>query len=155
MFPQTHFQTVQAETRVVFNASLCRLGSLRNRSLYRAANTRQKGTSASGPAAWDFPTSLRKVLRSYLSDGCPNIEFAAGIVGCSVRTLQRRLKQLQLSYSEIVQQPRYESAVRLLGESGTSVIDAAYAVGYSDPAHFSRAFKRLAGVSPIQFQAAS
>jgi AraC-like DNA-binding protein len=33
-----------------------------------------------------------------------------------------------------------------------ALIDIAFASGYSDPAHFTRAFRRISGVSPRQFR---
>ena len=52
-----------------------------------------------------------------------------------------------------MQEARFEVAAQLLRESDKQVIEVAYAVGYSDPSHFARAFKRLAGVSPKVYQA--
>ena len=45
-----------------------------------------------------------------------------------------------------------EAGQRLLDEEDMRVTDAAYALGYSDPAHFTRAFRRMAGVSPRQYR---
>jgi AraC-like DNA-binding protein len=47
---------------------------------------------------------------------------------------------------------RMDHAAKLLQEPGTSVKSAGLAVGYSDPYHFSRAFKRTHGVSPQSFR---
>jgi AraC-like DNA-binding protein len=52
-----------------------------------------------------------------------------------------------------VQQARFETAAHLLQDSQVKVIDAAYAAGYDDPSHFTRAFKQLAGVSPRRYRA--
>ena len=100
----------------------------------------------------DFPGSLKLALRAYLGDGNPSVNLAAVIAGISVRTLQRCLAQYGLSYSNLVQQVRFETAAQLLGDPERKVIDVAYAVGYGDPSHFSRAFRRLAGVSPREFR---
>ena len=105
-----------------------------------------------GPAAWNFAESLRAILRSYLAEGHPDINLAAGIVGCGVRTLQRRLEDCGQSFSDVLQQARFEVAAQLLQEPDVKVIDAAYAVGYTDPSHFARAFRRVAGVSPKHYQ---
>jgi AraC-like DNA-binding protein len=45
-----------------------------------------------------------------------------------------------------------EAAVELLEGSDSKIIDVAYAVGYEDPSHFSRAFRRLKGTSPREFR---
>jgi AraC-like DNA-binding protein len=100
----------------------------------------------------DFPTSLKRVLKAYLPDGYPSIELAAGITGTSVRTLQRNLARSRLTYSKLVEIARFEAASEMLQEPGAKIIDVAYAVGYEDPSHFSRAFRRMTGTSPRGFR---
>jgi len=43
-------------------------------------------------------------------------------------------------------------AVGVLGNREAKIIDAAFAAGYDDPAHFARAFRRIAGVTPREFR---
>lgn len=100
----------------------------------------------------DFPASLKKALRSYLGDGCPDVKLAADIAGTSVRTLQRKLKHYGVSYSDLVQQTQFESATELLKNPDIRTLDIAYAVGYEDPSNFARAFRRIAGVSPREYR---
>lgn len=102
--------------------------------------------------AHDFVWSLRELLRAYLADGPPTIETAAELAGTSVRTLQRRLAERGVAYSALVQQARFARAEQLLQLEGVKVIDVAYDLGYSDPSHFARAFRRLAGLSPREYQ---
>jgi AraC-like DNA-binding protein len=100
----------------------------------------------------DFATSLKRVLKAYLSDGYPSIDLAAEIAGMSVRTLQRNLTRSGLTYSKLVEIARFEAASEMLQDSSAKIIDVAYAVGYEDPSHFSRAFRRMAGTSPRGFR---
>ncbi len=100
----------------------------------------------------DFATSLKRVLKAYLPDGYPSIDLAAAIAGTSVRTLQRNLAQSGLTYSKLIENTRFEAAMEMLEEPGAKIIDIAYAVGYEDPSHFSRAFRRMAGTSPRGFR---
>jgi AraC-like DNA-binding protein len=151
--PGTCLLTGQQETGIVFPASLFRLAIVRNCSQAGAVVTPNHKSAAPGQAVWDFPTSLQKLLQTYLDDGYPDVKLAARITGSSVRTLQRRLGQFDLSYKDVVQQARFETAMHLLRDPDTKVIDAAYAAGYDDPSHFTRAFKILAGVSPRQYRA--
>ena len=51
----------------------------------------------------DLAGSLRLVLPAYLPDGSPSIEKGANLAGTSVRTLQRRLREQGLSYSELLE----------------------------------------------------
>lgn len=100
----------------------------------------------------DFSRSLMLALRTYLSEGYPDVTLAAEIAGTSVRTLQRRLVPLGLSYSRLVQQVRFEVAAEMLSDSDVRILDVAYMVGYEDQAHFTRAFRRIAGVSPTGYR---
>jgi AraC-like DNA-binding protein len=92
-------------------------------------------------------------LEPHFVDGYPQITLAAEIAGTSVRTLQRRLAEQGVSYSEVVDRARFDVASRLLTESDAPSIEVAYATAYSDPSHFARAFRRIAGVSPREYRA--
>ena len=149
LFPDTGFVTGQAETCVTVPASMLGLASIVDRS---ASRDEEHWPVTQGPAAWNFAESLRAILRSYLAEGRLDINLAAGIVGCGVRTLQRRLTDCGQSFSDVLQEARFEVAEELLQESDIKVIEAAYAVGYTDPSHFARAFRRVAGVSPKRYR---
>ena len=100
----------------------------------------------------DIAVRLRLTLPVYLGDGYPQICLAAMITGTSVRTLQRELSRLGTSYSELVQQVRFEEAVELLADPAEKIIDIGLALGYEDASHFARAFRRTSGVSPRQYR---
>ena len=101
----------------------------------------------------NFAVSLKKALRAYLGDGYPDIRLAAEIAGTSVRTLQRRLKQFEMSYSTLLQHAQFDYATELLKDPDIRTLDIAYTVGYEDPSNFARAFRRIAGVSPREYRA--
>ena len=100
----------------------------------------------------DFRESLMLVLRSYVRERHLDVGLAADIAGTSVRTLQRRLGALGMSYSHLVQQVRFDAATEALADPSQRVMDIARAVGYVDQAHFTRAFKRIAGISPTEYR---
>lgn len=100
----------------------------------------------------EFPASLKRVLAPYLGDGCPDVQLAAELAGTSVRTLQRRLRRYTTNYSELIQQIRFEIASRRLRDNDERIIEIAYELGYEDPAHFTRAFGKMAGVSPSEYR---
>lgn len=72
---------------------------------------------------------LGLTLGAYLPEGHPTIQLAAEIVGTSVRTFQRQLALLGISYSDLVQQVRFEVATELLADAGIRMSDIALAVG--------------------------
>ena len=92
------------------------------------------------------------VVTGLLNGGAPDIREVARMVTTSARTLQRRLRGAGLTYAGLVQQARCEAASRMLLESDRSVSDVARTLGYSDPAHFTRAFHRWTGLTPRQFR---
>ncbi len=102
--------------------------------------------------AWDFVSLMRKMVQPYIGDGRPDVAFAAEIAGISTRTLQRRLKLCGSSYSQILQEARFSLACQRLGDPDLKVIDVALMAGYESPQHFTRAFRRFAGVTPSKYR---
>lgn len=77
-------------------------------------------------------------------------------IGVSERYLQKMFADRQETVMSLIRQRRLLEAKRLLAsrrQSGRSVTEIALIVGFSDPAHFSRVFRREIGVSPVQYQA--
>jgi len=85
-------------------------------------------------------------------DGPPTIESVARAARCSVRTVQRRLREAGLTYTGLLEEVRLEIAARMLEEAEKKVRDIAFDLGYSDQANFTRAFRRWAGVSPSAYR---
>ena len=79
--------------------------------------------------------------------------IAAIIVGMSVRTLQRRLAETGVSYSDLVDEVRLASALTLIDDRSIRLSDVARRLGYADAANFDRAFRRWTGFSPSQVRA--
>jgi AraC-like DNA-binding protein len=96
--------------------------------------------------------ALRLLLKSYSHDRPPQLATIAELAACSVRSLQRDLRRAGSSYTALTQEARYMAAVRLLSGTDSTVTDVAYELGYSDPAHFTRAFQRNSGSSPRTFR---
>ena len=99
-----------------------------------------------------FPEALKQVLSLYLNDENLDLNHAAQLLGVSARTLQRQLAKENTSYAQLIDIIRFNSALPLLKDDNVKLVDIAYDLGYSDPAHFSRAFKRWAGVSPREYR---
>ena len=103
--------------------------------------------------ATNFCDSLRQLTVALLKqEGPPRVEMMAEITGLTVRSLQRRLASNGVTYSKIVDQARYHAAIRLLKDSEIRITDIGIELGYANSAHFSRAFKRWAGVSPREYR---
>ncbi len=98
--------------------------------------------------------ATKNVIARLLAQGHPSISDAALALGTNVRTLQRRLAEAGTSYSELVEDVRFEKACRLLENEGLSIADIASALGYTYPAHFTRAFARWTGMTPRDYRKA-
>ena len=104
---------------------------------------------------WMFATLLRSAILPYFDGGQPDLALAAEIAGMSRRSLQRKLHLGGQSFSEIVQEARFEHARNLLAERSARIIDVAMMSGYGSPQHFSRAFRRFTGVTPTSYRRAA
>ena len=100
----------------------------------------------------EFPTAIRQVVEGMLLDGVPKISSVAEAVGGSVRTLQRRLADIDTTFSDILEEAKMKSANRMVSQSDRTLNEIALDLGYSDQAHFTRAFRRWTGVSPGTFR---
>lgn len=94
-----------------------------------------------------FRAEVERRLEPLLASGEVGIERLARDLGYSRQTLYRRLKAEGTTYEQLLDGLRHRLALRFLRE-GLAVKDAAYRLGFSDPAAFSRAFKRWTGSSP-------
>ena len=100
----------------------------------------------------EFVGSLKQTLLSYAQEPNLSIELAAELTNTSKRTLQRMLMERGTRYSEVLDQARFITARRMLQDPDMKVTDVAHQLGYSDLAHFSRAFRRIAGVNPRAYR---
>ncbi|MEA1889924.1 MAG: helix-turn-helix domain-containing protein [Pseudomonadota bacterium] len=154
-FPNTRFLFGQKNTSITVSASLM------SRSLndgqgkpefHQGLVSAQSSQRPQQSLALDYPESLKLLLRSYIQQSYPDVNLAAEIASTSVRTMQRRLGQYGLNYSSLVQQARFEVATEMLADPSVKIIDIAHAIGYSDPSHFARSFRRISGVSPGEYR---
>ena len=106
---------------------------------------------ASTPAG-DFAGAVEQVIHTLSSPTAPRIGLTAAAIGISVRGLQRRLAEAGMSYERLVVQSRFATATQLLQNTDVTVLDVALDAGYSDHAHFTRAFRRWTGMSPSEFR---
>ena len=100
----------------------------------------------------ELATLVKELSGPYLSFPDFGLRSASELVGMSSRTMQRRLSECGTSFRDIVEQIRFERAKELLSVPDNKVIEVALELGYEDPSHFARAFRRLTGQSPRQYQ---
>jgi AraC-like DNA-binding protein len=100
----------------------------------------------------DFLASFEVVVTTLLEAQRLELAEAARAAGLSVRSLQRRLTEIGASYTEVVDRVRFEVAVGLLEDLSVKIIEIAFALDYSDHAHFTRAFRRWTSLTPREYR---
>jgi AraC-like DNA-binding protein len=87
-----------------------------------------------------------------LGPSAADIESVASDVGCSARTLQRRLSSAGTSFSELYEGYRMGEAIIMLSETDLGVSRIGHLLGYSEVSTFSRAVSQWCGLSPRQIR---
>ena len=131
-------------------AGALRAGAFAGGSPGGREDTSNVGTIRLG--ASDTRRAVERIIRSSLPEGPVTLPQAAGILGQSARTIQRRLADDGTDYETLVDDCRKVTARELLARPGASVTAVAMELGYSDAAHFNRAFRRWEGGSPQDFR---
>jgi len=98
---------------------------------------------------------VEALLMARLHTGEISMDEIAAELGQSRQTLFRRLKAEGATFEKVLDELRHRMALDYLSARKVSVNETAYLVGFSDPAAFSRAFKRWTGVSPSAMRAAA
>ena len=95
-----------------------------------------------------FRREVEAVVEPLLAEGDANIDRVASDLGLSRQTLYRRLKAEGVTFEQLLDELRHRLALKLLHEQHMPVKQAAWRLGFSDPAAFSRAFQRWTGIAP-------
>jgi AraC-like DNA-binding protein len=98
---------------------------------------------------------VEQLLMARLHTGEASMDEVANELGASRQTLFRRLKAEGVTFEKVLDELRCRMALDYLSARKVSVNETAYLVGFSDPAAFSRAFKRWTGQSPSAMRAAA
>ena len=91
-------------------------------------------------------------ITELLPTGNASEDRIASLLNLSVRSLQRKLKEETTSFKDLLNDTRRELAEEYMELSRMSINEITYLLGFSDPANFSRAFRRWHGISPSQYR---
>lgn len=101
-------------------------------------------------------TSFSNLVEKTLFSAIPGEKFSreevARSLGVSVRTMQRKLKNQNVTFMELVQKVQKLLAINYLKIDDLSLEEVANLVGYKEQASFSRAFKQWTGETITQFR---
>ncbi|MEQ8654582.1 MAG: AraC family transcriptional regulator [Kiloniellales bacterium] len=147
-FPNTRMLTAQAHTSVVVPRAL--LASPCDSIMEPETGDCETPKETDGAA--DPLDTIREIVKPYLGDKPLLLSELAEIFGTSERTLQRHLRNMGTSYSRLLAEARYQVACDMLKNGEMRIMEIAFAAGYQNPSHFSRAFRRYAGLSPVEYR---
>ncbi|MBU3068392.1 AraC family transcriptional regulator [Aestuariicella sp. G3-2] len=100
----------------------------------------------------DLEQTIKDHIAHTIADEIPNVEQTAKQLHMSVRTLQRRLSDANLTYSELIDETRKMLAEQYLEETRLPQTEIASLLGYSGSKAFYRAFTRWHGVTPQDYR---
>ncbi len=96
---------------------------------------------------------LRAWIAAALQGWVPTRAEAAQALGLSERTLARRMRAQQLSFSALLDTARREAALQAVAQSERPLADIGQSLGFAEPSVFWRAFRRWTGCTPAQWRA--
>lgn len=95
---------------------------------------------------------LLEQIRAQVLTGRVSIDSAAQSMDTSVRTLQRELNRAGNDFRSLATAVRIQRAAELLRHTNGSVTRVSAELGYSSPANFARAFRKVTGSGPREFR---
>ena len=136
---------------IEFASSVLSTGRAQAPIPFNNAKTRL-GEEPAVPGQDDDYAAIAAVTSLALLEGYPRIDWVASKLSITRRSLQRRLRQHGTTFTQLLDQLLLDHSNRLLAGRQTSITEIALTLGYSDPAHFSRAFKRWTGQPPSAYR---
>jgi AraC-like DNA-binding protein len=95
--------------------------------------------------------AVTRIILARLDDETLSIEKVAKEMAVSVRTLQKRLDDEGVVFSDLLRDIRQRLAKKYLREN-YSVEQITYLLGFSEPSVFRKAFKKWSGVTPREYR---
>lgn len=93
---------------------------------------------------------LKLISKIFIEHEDLSLPFISDLFGCSVRTLQRVLKQNGMNFRDYIKDEKLKHATLLLNQNNPVNLVASK-IGYNEPANFTRAFKAHFGVAPSMY----
>jgi AraC-like DNA-binding protein len=142
--PATVFVVPRAELGRVVEGADPALADLMEPHLERALADAAANSRAAVP--------VRRALVAMLGGQEPTLERVAKRLGTTPRTLQRRLRDENTTFQDLLDSVRHELALVHVGKQAASIDEIAWLLGFSNGSAFHRAFKRWTGVTPGEFR---
>ena len=129
-----------------------RITTMASRKKLKGPAPPANGLADAGPGAGEgtIQELVRRAIHRLLPTD-PTILAVAQVLSVNVRTLQRRLAKSGATYRRLLDDCRRREAEEALGRHDLRIAEVSRRLGYSDPAHFVRAFRRWTGHAPTHF----
>ena len=100
-----------------------------------------------------FADALLAFIDEHISDQDLKIDDLAKAMAVSRTVLYGKVKTLSgMSPVDFVRHVRMVKAEKMVADTGMTLSEIAYAVGFTDPKYFSRTFKQKTGVTPSEYR---
>lgn len=144
------------KNRIVFKKSDLTLPVLNyDHSLYALFNKLLKNKEKEAKRKLTLSEQLQEIILNDFKGQAPPIEIIASYMNQSVRSLQRKLTSIGISYRLISQESKKKLAINILKNSNAKIADVAKVLGYSEVASFRKAFKTWTNATPIMIRKAT
>ncbi len=104
------------------------------------------------PSADDIAGRVRKAIDAELCCGHATLESIARRLAMSPRTLQRRLKDQDVVFNDMLDEMRFRAAKCYLAQGDVAGSEVAYLLGFAEQSSFNRAFRRWSGQTPTEYR---
>ena len=108
----------------------------------------EEAARARNTAVGSMRAAVENEVQRLLPHGHAQAESIAKALAVTSRTLSRRLSEEGTTFAEVVEHLRRSLAAQYLNESGFTLAEIGWLLGYEGPTSFNHAFKRWTGRSP-------
>lgn len=98
-----------------------------------------------------YTDQIRRYIKKSLPKN-PSYEQIAASLGLTPQTLRRRLRDEGCDYRQIRNELLRDTAIEFLQQTGHSVQEISYQLGFSEPSAFIRSFRNWTGVPPNHYR---
>ena len=95
---------------------------------------------------------VKQILREQENIEALPLKIVAEKLNKSPQTIRRYLKQEDITFAEIKENVRKDTAIYHLTKTDTPIKNICYLVGFSEPSAFNRAFKKWTGYTPGEYR---
>ena len=99
-----------------------------------------------------YSAQVVRLLESAALDNGSNLDMVAARLNMTARTLRRKLIAEGSRFQQLKDNVRRDKAISLFEQPNLSISQISLAVGFTEMATFSRAFKHWTGVSPSTYR---